>query len=275
MLYAAQLHREKIREITRAHVADVIATVARDRGTTSAQRTKAALQRFWGWMVARGHPDHNIVAGTEGYAVERRSRVLTDGEIAAIWRATEAQSDFNMIVRLCLWLGTRRSEPGGMAWSELVDGLWHVPGSRTKNHRPLILPLPRQVLEALESWPRVLGKDNLFGRGPNGFQAWSQSKRRLDINLGYLTKDGEPIAGRQSWDLHDIRRTVEARLIGLGVPKDHVNPILNHAQGPMDEAYNRYEYLREKELALKSWAAELDRITTGDRATVIALRSAV
>jgi integrase len=269
MVHAAQLHREQIREITRRQVADVIATVARARGTTSAMRTRAALSRFFGWAVATGRADVNIVAGTEGYDVPKRSRVLSDGEIRAIWAATEERSDFNMILRLCLWCGVRRGEAGGMRWSEMAATdagiIWHVPGSRVKNGRDLILPLPRQALEALDRWPRVLGKNAVFGRGPNGFQAWSQSKRRLDARLGF----------DRDWDLHDLRRTVETRLIGLGVQKDYVNRILNHAQGPIDEAYNQYEYLGEKELALKRWAAELDRITTSDRAKVIALRREV
>jgi integrase len=274
MVYASQLHREQIREITRAHVADVIATVARERGTTSAMRARAALSRFWGWCVATGRADVNIVAGTEGYDVPKRSRVLSDGELAAIWAASLTQKsglgDFGLILRIMLWTGARRSEAGGLRWSELgsdqsTGTTWTVPGERTKNHRPLELPLPRQALEALDSWPRVLGKNTVFGRGPNGFQAWSQSKRRLDARLGFA----------QSWDLHDLRRTVETRLIGLGVLKDIVHRLLNHAQGPIDEAYNRHEYLREKELALKRWAAELDQITTGDRARVIALRPTV
>ena len=56
----------------------------------------------------------------------------------------------------------------------------------------------------------------MFGRGPTGFQAWSQSKRRLDIRLGF----------NQSWDLHDLRRTVETRMAELGIPKEHVNKVL-------------------------------------------------
>ena len=137
-----------------------------------------------------------------------------------------------------------------MAWSELDGSTWTVPGARVKNGRPLVLPLPRQAVAALEARPRVVGRDLVFGRGPRGFQAWSQSKRRLDKRLGFA----------RDWDLHDIRRAVETRMAGLGVPKEHVNRLLNHAAGPVTKHYDLHSYLPEKAAALQRWADELDRV---------------
>ena len=115
----------------------------------------------------------NPFTGTESYETVKRSRVLKDGEqLAELWAATEEPRDFNLIVRLCLWTGCRRSEAGGLRWSEVVDGVWLIPGTRTKNHRPLALPLPRQALAALEGcgtgssvaiWYSDAGRTNLPG----------------------------------------------------------------------------------------------------------------
>jgi integrase len=250
LLYAKELHPRPVDGVRRADAARVIDHVARTSGATSAMRVRAAGSRFFSWLVARGLVEHNAFTGTEGYDVPKRERVLSDGELAAIWTATAERSDFNLIVRLCLWTGCRRSEAGGMRWSELADGVWLIPGSRTKNHRPLGLPLPRQALDALEGWHRFVGRDLVFGRGPTGFQAWSQSKRRLDARLGFA----------RDWDLHDCRRSTQTRLAGLGVNRDLINRILNHAMGPVDAAYNRYDYAAEKGRALQAWADELDRI---------------
>ena len=136
-----------------------------------------------------------------------------------------------------------------MRGPELSDGAWTVPGSRTKNHRPLVLPLPRQALTALKVWPRRGGRDLLFGHGPNGFAGWSACKARLDAKLGF-----------NDWDLHDIRRSIESRLAGLGVSQEIRSRTLNHAMGPIDEAYNRHRYLDEKASALQRWADTLERI---------------
>jgi hypothetical protein len=49
-------------------------------------------------------------------------------------------------------------------------------------------------------------------------------------------------------------------MAGLGIPKDHVNRVLNHAVGPITEAYDRHSYMPEKAAALQRWADELERV---------------
>ena len=264
LTYAAGLHRKPVGEIRRGDVAEVIRATANGRGTTTAMRTRAALSRFWSWLVANDKVDANVVTGTEGYETAKRERVLLDGELAVLWSATQGDHDLNLIVRLMLWTGCRRAEAGGMRWSELVDDIWTVPGSRTKNHRALMLPLPPQALALLDARSRLVGRDFVFGRGPTGFQAWSQSKRRLDARLGFA----------RSWDLHDIRRTVETRMAALGIPKDHVNKVLNHAAGPVTAAYDQWSYVPEKRAALDAWARELARVVGRGEVRVVELQTA-
>ena len=259
--YAAALHGRPLVEISRGEIADVIQRVALERGDVTAARCRAALSRLYSWAIANGHAEVNPVTGTQGYSTPKRQRVLTDAELRAIWAATAELTSFNLIVRLCLWTGARRSEPGDMADSELDDGVWTVPGSRTKNGRPLVLPLPRQAITALAAWPRVKERDLLFGRGGKGFQGWSQAKRRLD-----------QASGVANWDLHDARRTVETRLARLGVLKEIVNRTLNHAVGPITATYDLQSYLPEKAVALQRWADELDRITGQPTGEVVPLR---
>ena len=244
-------------------------------------RTRAAMSRFFGWLLVKDKVDHNPVTGTEGYETTKRKRVLSDDELRVIWSVTSERADFNLIVRLCLWTG------GGMAHSELgrveagqfAGEAWTIPGERVKNHRPLVLPLPRQALAALADWPRIEGKDKLFGRvrrenNDTGFQGWSQCKARLDERiarlraerrLGRKPRSGEalePADSIQPWDLHDLRRTVETRMAALGTRKEIVNRILNHAQGPITETYDLYDYLPEKAAALQAWADKLETIVT-------------
>jgi hypothetical protein len=53
-------------------------------------------------------------------------------------------------------------------------------------------------------------------------------------------------------------------MAGLGVPKEIVNRVLNHAAGPITEAYDLHDYLPEKGSALQRWADELAGIV-GER----------
>jgi integrase len=249
--YAAGLHNKAITDIRRRDVADLLEKVARERGTTAAMHAKAALSRFFGWLLARDRINASPAAGVEGYTVPKRNRVLSDAELKAIWAATEGRHDFYLILRILLMTGCRRAEAGGMRWSEMQDGLWLVPGQRTKNHRPLVLPLPTHLVTALAGWRRIVGRDLVFGQGPHGFQGWSQRKRRIDVRLGFT----------RGWAVHDLRRTVETRMAELGVPKEHVNKVLNHAAGPVTEAYDQWSYLPEKAAALQLWADRLGEIT--------------
>ncbi len=249
-VYAKELHDKAVRDIRRGDAAGIIRTVAAERGATSGRACRAALSRFFSWCIANDFVEANPTTGTESYTIEKRDRTLNDQELAAIWEATADDTDFSLIVRLCLWTGARRSEIGSMRWSELQEGSWTLPSSRAKNHRALTLPLPQQALGALQRHPRWLGRDHLFGRGSNGFQGWSKAKERLDAKLGFA----------RPWDLHDLRRSCQTRWIGLGYSRELVNVVLNHAMGPIDETYNRHGYLQEKAKLLQAWADELERI---------------
>jgi integrase len=288
LVYATALHGRPLAEVKRGEVASVVQRVARERGEVSAMRCRAALSRFFGWAVANGHVEINPVTGTEGYDTPKRKRVLEDDELRLIWQATDKLEAFHLIVRLCLWTGARRGEPGGMLASEvehtvtetvengaavtLFNGdVWKIPGARTKNHRDLWLPLPRQARAAVAAWREHKGEDVLFGRGPSGFTGWSAAKRRLDARIARLNAErrlGRELAKCEKplptdavdWDLHDVRRTVETRLARLRVLKEIANRVLNHAQGPITETYDQHDYLREKAEALQAWADTLERI---------------
>jgi len=261
--YARPLHQREFAGIARRDVAGVIRAVANESGATTASLVRAMLTRLWSYAIEVGVVEYNVVQNTPGYEVRKRSRVLNDIEIAALWRAAEDRSDFNLIMRMLLWTGARRSEVGGMRWSELSGGSWLVPPERTKNGRPLELPLPRQAADAIACWPRVVGKDTLFGIwSSSGFSGWSAAKAKLDARLGF----------DRPWTLHDLRRTVESRLAELGVSKDLRGRLLNHGLDPISAAYDHHHYLPEKQQALQRWADQLDEVVTSAEVTVIKLR---
>jgi hypothetical protein len=46
----------------------------------------------------------------------------------------------------------------------------------------------------------------------------------------------------------------------IGIPRLHVEKVLNHATGDIAEVYDRHDYLPEKRAALEKWAAHLTGI---------------
>ena len=88
------------------------------------------------------------------YSNPPRERVLTDDELRRLWAwAVDADTDYSRVIRLILWTGLRRGEAAGVTLAELEqEGCLLLPGGRTKNGRPLLLPLSRQARTAIDVW---------------------------------------------------------------------------------------------------------------------------
>lgn len=260
---------------------DVIAVIdeCRLRGTgIVANRVLSALGRFFAWCCAR---DILAASPTNGLrkpvAEAARERVLTDAELVAIWLATANRSPFGDLVRLLILTGQRRAEVAGMSWPEidLVACTWTLPGPRTKNGRPHVVPLSAPAVDLLEDAPRYEGGDFLFGLGgETGYSGFSRSKARLDAKIKKST--GGELA---KWTLHDLRRTVATRMADLGVMPHVIEAVLNHVSGSkagVAGTYNRSLYEPEKRKALEIWAKHVEgcvatalvreQVTGGERA---------
>src|SRR5262249_57592912 len=100
---------------------------------------------WWGWaMKGGGVPSNPFAELPLSTVVNKRDRVLSDEEAAAVWRAAgEAPLPYGAIVRLLMLTGQRREEVAGMTWAELSEDLatWTIPGTRTKNGIPHLVPL--------------------------------------------------------------------------------------------------------------------------------------
>jgi integrase len=260
--YAAPLHRRPVTEIRRRDIAELLRVLAKDKGPATAALVRSVLSRLWGYLLEIDAVDANVAIGTPVFDVEPRARTLTDGELRALWHATEEQSDFNMCVRLMLWCGVRRSEAGGAMWREFSEGVWVIPPTRTKNHRELKLPLARQAIADVARWPKRLGRDHLFGASSaRGFTNFETPKARLDERLGFA----------RPWVLHDIRRTCESKLAELGIIKEVRARLLNHDVGAIDLTYQKYDFAVEKKQALQAWADTLETIVGQPEIAVLCL----
>lgn len=241
------LHAMPVADVTRRHVAARLAELS---GVTAA-RARAALSACFTWAIREGLAETNPVAGTNKPPEPRsRDRVLTDAELAAIWRAC-GEDDYGRIVRLLMLTAQRRDEIGAMRWSEISGDVWTLPHSRAKNHRDHSLPLTPQA-RALLPEPRE-DRDLIFGAGEGPFSGWSQSKARLDARARAR------FPGLAPWRLHDLRRTAATVMADrLGVLPHIVEAILNHVSGHragVAGVYNRAEYRAEMRRAFEAWGA--------------------
>jgi integrase len=253
--HAKPLHRFALADISRRIVAERLAVIDGDSGPVARNRVRSSLHAFFAWSIREGLAETNPVAGT-GKAEEggSRERVLTDAELADIWR-TLGDDQFSDIVRLLILTGQRRDEVGGMRWSE-IDGaaaLWTMPPQRTKNRREHAVPLSPAALAVIDRQPRRKNADGsprdlIFGLGLGGFSGWSDCKARLN----------ERLAATADWRLHDLRRTAATVMADkLGVLPHIIEAVLNHTSGHragVAGIYNRARYEAETRAALCAWA---------------------
>src|SRR5262249_17914048 len=157
------------------------------------------LSAFYVWAMEQGLVGANPVIGTTRLKNNEPSdRVLSDDELAALWRAC-GDDDYGRIIRLLILLSARRAEIGGLAFSEIdLDGTqpsWTLPAARSKNGRAHKLPLMPMAFGIIKGIPRMASRNQLFGtRAGSGFASWDRGKVALDARSGV-----------SNWTPHDIR----------------------------------------------------------------------
>jgi integrase len=269
--YFKPLHNMPIDRIGRRDVAARFVVIARENGKAAAALARSKLSGMFVWALQQGLCELNPVAGTARPEVApARDRVLSDEELAAVWRGCDATTDFSRIIRLLTLLPCRRQEVGGMRWDELdlERGVWTIPAARAKNGRAITLPLMPMALEIIKAVPQRVECDRLFGErhSPKGFTSWFRGKESLDAKTGI----------DESWNIHDLRRSVATRMADLGVAPHVVEQILNHVSGHKSGVagiYNRSSYEREVKQALGLWEDHVNALVAGGQRKVIALNS--
>lgn len=242
-------------DITRRVIASHLAQIEAGSGAATRNRVRSSLSAFFRYALSEGLlPDDavNPVSGTatadEGGS---RTRVLSEAELAAIWRAC-GDDAYGRIVRLLILTGQRREEIGGLHWSEVEGSAIRLPPDRVKNGREHLVPLAPAALAILEGLRGPSGSPLVFG--PCG--SWSNRKLALDLRIA---RTGYAMA---PWRLHDIRRTVATRMGDrLGVLPHVVEAILNHISGHKSGVagvYNLSRYENEMRAALCAWADHID-----------------
>lgn len=268
----ADIWRDKPVADIDGHDVHAIVSDARKLGSDSrARKLHAVVSAMFGWLQRERRVTANPVHGVwrPGPPVNRE-RVLTDAEIVAFWNACgRLDAGYGALFKLLLLTGCRLREVAGMKRSELVDDFWTIPGTRTKNHRPLAVPLPPQVVDIVDAVPVVAGSDLVFtAKGERPVNGFSRLKEQLDAAM-------DDIAGRKlpEWRLHDLRRTFVSGLAALGVQLPVIERLVNHISGSFGGVagiYNRYQFDDEKRDALARWAQHIQGLIA-DRGNVVDL----
>jgi integrase len=278
-----------VQDITRRDVIELLDSIV-DRGKPiAANRALAYLRRFFNWLIERSVLETSPCDRVKAPASEQdRDRVLTDGELRWLWKATERLSyPFGPFVRLLLLTGQRRDEVAKARYREFPHpALWQIPKERTKNGIAHDVPLSTAAQEVIAALPRIAGRSGyLFTTsGETAISGYSNAKERLDRFMLIVAREEASERGHNpdeveiaEWRLHDLRRTMASGMARLGHAPHVVEAVLNHTGGTISgvaAVYNRYTYADEKCRALEVWGRfVMDLIQRAEAGNVVLTRS--
>jgi integrase len=271
MKHGRPLHALPVSAVDRRAIAKLLSAIAETSGPSASNRVRASLSGYFTWLIKSGfietHPVSFTDKATEGDA---RSRLLSDRELAAIWRTLDDGRDYDAILKLLLLTGARRDEIGSLCWSEidLAAATITLPPARTKSRHEHIVPLSPPALAILEARRQKAGgeRDLVFsGQKGRRFRSWSVAKAALDARLAVA---GDPVTG---WTLHDFRRSLSTSLHErFNVLPHIVETVLGHIGGHkagVARVYNKALYLDERRRALGRWADHILALASSEPAT--------
>jgi integrase len=295
----------QIASISRADVAAVLDKIDKRGKPSASNHALSYLRRFFNdaldaELIDRAPTDRMRVRHDN----TKRDRALTDDELAIVAAAlrdddatlrvmygvndvpllSDTLRDYFLTLALT---GQRRAEVAGMMWDEVrdVDGKeprWDLPGSRTKNELPHIVPLAPAVVAILkrrksaaeaekqkaEALAELDGGEALANLNVDAVFAGTlhntnRAKLALDARVTALcTALGRPALPH--WTGHDLRRTMVTAMNETGVAPHVVEAVVNHVSGAAKAGvagvYNKALYLPERRAALAAWAEHVEAL---------------
>lgn len=187
-------------------------------------------------------------------------RHLSDDELRRLWG--DCPEKFGPIVgRLLRFMiaaaGQRPNEIISCPWAcyDFEGKTLDMPISVTKNKRPHLIPLNDLAIDALTELKALTGNCEYPFAGSNGRTFLKDAPMLADsLNRAISRYCADPDNGMIKFVARDIRRTVKTQMGKAGIDKAMRDRLQNHALNDVSSKhYDRYDYLKEKQAALKVW----------------------
>lgn len=188
------------------------------------------LKAMYGWAIKEDLWDGaNPASGVTRHPTFRRKRTIREREMPELLKMLpKLPAKYRVLFTVLLTTGCRVGEALVMQWThvDLAGRCWHKP--MTKNGSSQDLPLPMQTCEAIMTLERSSHPYVFAGLYEHPLsrtaaeKVWHAWRRTI---------------GLQDVTLHDFRRTVNTRLMEMGVPRAVCLEILNHSTQDVHGVY--------------------------------------
>jgi integrase len=248
-----------VRQITSAHVLDILNRTAKRGAPTVAAEAKRTISAVFGHATATLRADIDPVWPIRNALPPNKTqhkRALGVEEVGKLLADFDGHGgNFQTIKAFQLmWLTLcRPNESLKAEWSEfnLDNALWTIPASRMKARREHVVPLPTQAVEILRAMHHITGRTKFVfpNRDDRQRPMVDAALRQALKKLGWATK----------YSPHGTRTTGSTRLNEMGYRPDAIEAQLAHAEpNSVRRTYNHATYLEERRTMMQDWADKLD-----------------
>lgn len=258
-----------MRQITSAHVLDILKTAAKKNGPTVAAEAKRTISGVFDLAVSTLRAETDPV-----YAVRKalpknktqHKRPLTADEVGKLLRDLDGyERNFQTVGAFrFMWMTLcRPNEVMGARWDEidLEAGVWIIRAERMKKRKEHRVPLPVQAVALLTKLREFTGhRTHVF---PNRDDRDSHmTDATLRQALKYLGWSGQ-------YSPHATRTTGSTMLNEMGFASDWIERQLAHIEtDAVRRTYNHADYLHDRARMMQQWADQLDVMREGRKVIV-------
>jgi len=230
-----------------------------------AHRVLQVCGQVFRYGIATGRCTRNLSADLRGALtphVKQHQTAVRSEELPDLLRAIAKYDEIGdkqtcLALQLLAQTFVRTSELIGAEWGELDldNALWIIPAGRMKMRTEHVVPLTRQALAILAELKEISGGSRYVFPGRNRDKPISNNTMLFALyRLGYKGK----MTG------HGFRAVASTILNEAGFKPDVIERQLAHCErNAVRGAYNRAEYLPERERMMQHWADYLDSIEAG------------
>lgn len=278
-----RMGKKKVKEIKPKDIDALIQAIVKRGAPSVANDVLRWVRRIFDHAIKLGMIEVNPAAAFDssdaGGKEKSRDRALSRQELVQFFEAMRMAKGFSreneLTMKLLLVTCVRKMELCAARWSEfdLTNGIWYLPGERTKTGDGIDIPLPKQAVEWLEEL-RLLSCNSKWV-----LPARKQQHRMIphiqESTLPVaLAKVKHEMPGVPNFTVHDMRRTARTHLAELGVDPIVAERCLNHRIKGVEGIYNRHQYFEERREALAMLGNLMETLERGEDYNVQPLRKA-
>lgn len=271
-------------EVKPMHISKMLDSINERGAPTVANDVLRWTRRMFDYAIKRHMIQFNPASAFDlsdaGGQEKARERALSSDELVTLFGAMRKTKGFSSIneltISLLLMLCVRKGElvTAKISAFDLDKATWKLTTSDTKTKAEIIIPLPKQAVEALRDLIRLAGDSEYL------LPARQYQDRRLPyihentLNVA-MSKVKANMPGVEPFTIHDFRRTARTHLAALGVDSHIAERCLNHKIKGVEGIYNRHDYFDERKVALQKLANFLESCQAGTDWNVTAIRKAM